>query len=88
LEVDQPNGWRKELLPAFGHECSTAEGDGRTYKKLRECAVQGFRDFVGRKELSVRVIVDGKHLEHPRRWTFTSGSPRRILVEAFAELSP
>lgn len=72
-----PEGKATATLLALGYECSTAEGNGRTYKKLRACAVQGFQNSYGRKHISVQVFVDGKHLKHPRRWTFTS--PGRLV---------
>ena len=60
------------VQPFLQYECSTAEGNGETYRQLRRCAVKGFRGLFGRDNASVHVRVDGKRLERPRRWTITS----------------
>ena len=41
-------------------------------RELRECAERRFRRDWGREMVTLHVRVDGKRLERPRRWTFTS----------------
>jgi hypothetical protein len=67
-----PAGKAVAIQPYLQWECSTAEGLGETYRELRKCAVQRFRRDWSREEVTLRVRVDGKRLEQPRRWTFTS----------------
>jgi hypothetical protein len=52
------------------YECSTAEGNGRTYRKLRRCAVSQFEKNFARARVGIR--IDGERLQQPRAWTFTS----------------
>ena len=67
-----PEGKAVAIQPYIQWECSTAEGFGETYAELRTCAVQHFRRDWSREKVSLHVRVDGKRLERPRRWTFTS----------------
>ena len=67
-----PEGKTVAIQTILAWECSTAEGLGETYGELRRCAVHNFRRDVGRAKVSLHVRVDGKRLERPRRWTFTS----------------
>lgn len=78
-----PNGTGKDCsvprgkpvgLTFVGQECSTAEGNGETYRELRRCAVAGYRDFFSAQDAAVRLKVDGNRIERPRRWTFTSSN--------------
>ena len=68
-------------------ECSTAEGHGRTYDRLRRCATNGFRRDFGRKAFKLRIELDGRPLKRIRRWTYTTPGetfdfPRKNLWEA------
>jgi len=56
------------------YECSTAEGNGHTFLKLRACAKHGFRDNVGPDFVKVGLSIDGDRVNQPRRWTYTSSN--------------
>lgn len=62
-----PEGKGFAFSPA-GFECSTAEGNGETFRELRRCAVEGFAATAGPDVLRLTVRIDGKKVEHPRRW--------------------
>jgi hypothetical protein len=53
-----------------GFECSTAEGQGKTFRRLRVCAARHFHKVYGGDRIIVS--IDGKRLVHPRRWTFVT----------------
>ena len=57
-------------LTAMAHECSTAEGNGKTYRQLRRCAVRGWR--LNGTGFRVDIRIDGQKVKQPRAWTFTS----------------
>jgi hypothetical protein len=58
-------------------ECSTAEGLGETFRRLRRCANENFdRDF-GREIFYQKVVIDGVHLKRSRRWV--SVTPGEII---------
>jgi len=65
-----PRGKVIALTPPVVSECSTAEGNGSTYRKLRRCAVKGWKDSYAHARVGIR--IDGERLQHPHAWTFTS----------------
>jgi hypothetical protein len=60
------------LVAGPGWECSTAEGHGRTYDRLRRCAKNRFKRDWGRDVFTFRVKLDGRRIRQPRRWVYTS----------------
>jgi hypothetical protein len=60
------------LVAGPGWECSTAEGHGRTYARLRRCAKTRFKRDWGRDVLTFRVRLDGRRIRRIRRWIYTS----------------
>jgi hypothetical protein len=53
-------------------ECSTAEGNGHTWRALRRCATSNYDEFLGPDVLHVTLWVDGVKVHHPRRWEFVT----------------
>ena len=64
-----PQGKAVGLTPDAA-ECSTAEGNGNTYRKLRQCAARLWRQ--NGTGYPVRLRIDGKRVRQARAWTFTS----------------
>lgn len=58
-------------------ECSTAEGLGQTFRRLRRCAVENFEADLGRDVFYQKVLIDGVHLRRSRRWV--SLTPGEII---------
>ena len=93
-----PEGKAIAFTPV-GHECSTAEGNGETFRELRRCAIEGFAGFAGPDVLSLTLRIDGRKVAHPRRWVFLTpgevvdfpddniwgapGGPSRSLTKGF-----
>jgi hypothetical protein len=70
-ECDVPGGMPLAFTVATGFwECSTAEGLGKTYKKLRRCAIGRFFRDINRDVYHQRVLIDGERLRENRRWVF------------------
>jgi hypothetical protein len=58
-------------------ECSTAEGLGETFRRLRRCAIENFdRDF-GPSAFYQKLTIDGVHVKRTRRWV--SVTPGEII---------
>lgn len=55
-----------------GLECSTAEGNGATFEKLRSCADRSFARSYQPQRYRFTLWLDGQRVPHPRRWAFTS----------------
>jgi hypothetical protein len=49
-------------------ECSTAEGLGRTFRRLRRCAVRTFEADFGPAVFYQKITIDGVHVRRTRRW--------------------
>lgn len=93
-----PDGKAIAFTP-IGHECSTAEGNGETFRELRRCAIEGFAGFAGPDVLSLTLRIDGEKVTHPRRWVILTpgeivdfpddniwgapGGPSRSLTKGF-----
>jgi hypothetical protein len=73
-----PKGKAVAFSPA-GWECSTAEGLGRTYAKLRRCAIENWAEQFGPAVLDVSIRIDGRILRHPRRWTHLTPVPSDLI---------
>ena len=65
---------RAVLFSFLGWSCSTAEGNGRAWHKLRRCVRQSFEKEL--TDIKVRLRLDGRVVADPWRWTF--GSARRV----------
>ncbi len=67
---------RPLALSFLGWSCSTLEGNGRAWRKLRRCARA---NFVGElSDVQVKMRLDGRLIEEPRTWTVTSS--RRVIT--------
>jgi hypothetical protein len=64
-----PEG-RPIVMVYLGWSCSTAEGNGRTFRELRRCAERSWRNELG--DVRIRQTVDGSLVHHPRRWTVST----------------
>ncbi len=62
------------LLTFNAWSCSTAEGNGRAWHKLRRCARESFKEELS--DIRVRLFLDGDRVRKPGRWTFDSA--RRV----------
>jgi hypothetical protein len=51
-------------------ECSTAEGLGKTYARLRRCAIGRFSRDINPDVYHQRILIDGELLRKNRRWIF------------------
>ena len=60
------------VLSFAGYECSTAEGNGATFAKLRRCAQRQFARTFAPDHYRFGLRLDGAPAPHPRRWTFTT----------------
>ena len=58
-------------------ECSTAEGLGQTFQRLRRCAVENFDSDLGPEAFYQKVLIDGVHVRRSRRWV--SVTPGEII---------
>ncbi len=68
-----PTGTPVAFSPAVGFwECSTAEGLGNTYRKLRRCATGRFWRDINPSSYRQRILIDGMKLMKNRRWIFLS----------------
>ncbi|MGN6130094.1 MAG: hypothetical protein ACTHOK_07110 [Nocardioidaceae bacterium] len=66
-----PHG-KAVVLSFAGLECSTAEGNGATFEKLRTCANRSFARSYEPQRYRFTLQLDGTPVPHPRRWAFTS----------------
>jgi hypothetical protein len=66
-----PSG-AKVAFGTFFWECSTAEGNGNTFRKLRRCAVDNFDHDFSKDMTHTTIWIDGVKLNHPRKWIFTT----------------
>lgn len=69
IDADRP-----VLLSFLGWSCSTAEGHGRSWRKLRRCVRDSFEAEL--TDVQVRLRLDGRLVRDPGRWTF--GTTRRV----------
>jgi hypothetical protein len=58
------------MFSSWFWECSTAEGLGETYAKLRRCATRRFQHDFNADALQMQVLIDGKRLHRVRRSIF------------------
>ena len=58
------------LLTFNAWSCSTAEGNGRTWRQLRRCARESFQQELS--DIRVRFFLDGELVRHPARWMVDS----------------
>ena len=66
-DCDVPSGAKIAFSAQF-FECSTAEGNGKTWRALRRCANQLYDEFLGPDSIHVTLWIDGKLVHHPRAW--------------------
>lgn len=66
-----PEGKAMAFSP-LGFECSTAEGDGETFRELRDCAIEGFASFAAADISDLTLNIDGTRVRHPRLWIWTT----------------
>lgn len=66
---------RPVLLTFLAWSCSTAEGNGRAWRVLRRCSNRSYQQELS--DVRVRLFLDGRRIEQPRRWKFDSA--RRVI---------
>jgi hypothetical protein len=58
------------MFSSWFWECSTAEGNGESWFRLRRCATRQFQRDHNPRVFRMRVLVDGERLSRVRRWIF------------------
>jgi hypothetical protein len=60
------------VVAYLGWSCSTAEGNGKSFRALRECAHHNWRAELS--DVRVRQVLDGNVVQAPRRWAVDSNN--------------